>query len=245
MIFYLIYTIIKKINYIMKYVKTFENFNTTNENWLWGEGSVWSKISNWFKSWKDRKLTEGAELFNKWAKENPEKVEEIKAKVKPELDKLSDEEKEELVNKLQQFKGETPPADVIAAAEEVVQVQEKLKSSKFGSRVYESYSLILEEAEISLARKILYYLGLGVHYIGIISAIIGGLLFLVQTGAFVAGIGALSFVSGPLLVGLIFGGVATLLLGGITQYHADPSAPGNEPAPRSRTGWESGGGPIM
>jgi hypothetical protein len=229
----------------MKYVKTFENFNTTNENWLWGEGSVWSKMSNWFKSWKDRKLAEGAELFNKWSKENPEKVEEIKSKVKPEFDKLSDEEKEELKNKLEQFKGETPPADVIAAAEEVVQVQEKLKSSKFGSKVYESYSLILEEAELSLARKILYYLALGVHYIGIISAIIGGLLFLVQTGAFVAGIGALSFVSGPLLVGLIFGGVAVMLLGGITQYHADPSAPGNEPAPRSRTGWESSGGPIM
>jgi hypothetical protein len=226
----------------MKYVKTFENFNTTNENWLWGEGSVWSKMSNWFKSWKDRKLSEGAELFNKWAKENPEKVEEIKSKVKPEFDKLSDEEKEELKNKLEQFKGETPPADVIAAAEEVVEVQEKLKSSKFGSKVYESYSLILEEAELSLARKICYYLGLGVHYIGVISAIIGALLFFIQTGSFVAGAGVI--LSGVLIAGLMFGGVATLFIGLFAQYHANPSAEHNKPS-RGKTGWESSGGPIM
>ena len=226
----------------MRYVKTFENFNTTNENWLWGEGSVWSKLSNWFKSWKDRKLAEGAELYNNWAKENPEKVEEIKAKVKPEFDKLSDEQKEELKNKLEQFKGETPPADVIAAAEEVVKVQEKLKSSKFGSKVYESYSLILEESEISLAKKILYYLGLGVHYIGVISAIIGALLFIIQTGAFVAGVGVI--LSGALMIGLIFGGVAALFIGLFTQYHANPSASHNQPS-RGKTGWESSGGPIM
>ena len=226
----------------MRYVKTFENFNTTNENWLWGEGSVWSKMSNWFKSWKDRKLSEGAELFNKWAKENPEKVEEIKSKVKPEFDKLSDEEKEELKNKLEQFKGETPPADVIAAAEEVVEVQEKLKSSKFGSKVYESYSLILEEAELSLARKICYYLGLGVHYIGVISAIIGALLFFIQTGSFVAGAGVI--LSGVLIAGLMFGGVATLFIGLFAQYHANPSAEHNKPS-RGKTGWESSGGPIM
>jgi hypothetical protein len=76
------------------------------------------------------------------------------------------------------------------------------------------------------------------------SAIIGALLFFIQTGAFVAGIGALSFVSGPLLAGLLFGGVATLFLGYFIQYHANPNAPGNEPS-RGRTGWESSGGPIM
>jgi hypothetical protein len=226
----------------MKYVKTFESFNVTNENWLWGEGSIWSKLSNWFKSWKDKKLAEGAELYNKWAKENPEKVEEIKAKVKTEFDKLSDEQKEELKNKLEKFKGETPPADVIAAAEEVIQVQEKLKSSKYGSKIYESYSLILEEAELSLAKKILYYLGLGVMYVGIISAIIGALLFFIQTGAFLAGSGLI--LSGVLMIGLIFGGVAALFIGLITQYHANPNAPGNEYS-SGKTGWESSGGPIM
>ena len=229
----------------MRYVKTFESFNVTNENWLWGEGSIWSKLSNWFKNWKDRKLAEGAELYTKWAKENPEKVEEIKDKAKPDLDKLSDEQKEELVNKLEQFKGETPPADVIAAAEEVIQVQEKLKSSKYGSKVYESYSLILEEAELSLARKICYYLGLGVYYIGIIAMIIGALLTLGMMGTVIAGFGAM-FTTAHVLIafGAIIAGLVTTVIGGVTQYHADPNAPGNEPS-SGRTGWESSGGPIM
>jgi hypothetical protein len=94
----------------MKYVKTFEKFNyeTTNEGWLWGEGSIWSKIGNWIKDWKDRKLAEGARFATEWAKNNPEKMEELKAKVKPELDKISEEDKKEFLDKLQNFQGSIP-----------------------------------------------------------------------------------------------------------------------------------------
>ena len=98
----------------MKYVKTFENFNydTTNENWLWGEGNIWSKIGNWIRDWKDRKLAEGARLATEWAKNNPEKMEELKAEVKPHLDKISEEDKKKVLDTLQNFQG-TLPAEVL------------------------------------------------------------------------------------------------------------------------------------
>ena len=42
----------------MRYIKTFESFdhNITNEGWLWGEGSIWSKIGNWISNWKNEKI---------------------------------------------------------------------------------------------------------------------------------------------------------------------------------------------
>ena len=51
----------------MRYVKTFENFNhnTTNEGLLWGEGSIWEKAKKWWNTWKNEKMTEGAETFQK------------------------------------------------------------------------------------------------------------------------------------------------------------------------------------
>ena len=75
----------------MKYIKTYENFKyqPTNEGWLWGEGSIWSKIGNWIRNWKDQQISEGANLFNEWAKENPKKIKELEEKIQPELDKLS------------------------------------------------------------------------------------------------------------------------------------------------------------
>ena len=94
----------------MKYVKTFENFNydTTNENWLWGEGNIFSKIGNWIRDWKDRKLAEGARIATEWTKNNPEELEELKAKVKPIVDKISEEEKNKMLDSLQNFQGNIP-----------------------------------------------------------------------------------------------------------------------------------------
>ena len=98
----------------MKYVKNFENFNydTTNENWLFGEGNIWSKMGNWIRDWKDRKLAEGARLTIEWAKNNPEKMEELKSEVKPMVDKISEEDKKKVLDTLQNFQG-TLPAEVL------------------------------------------------------------------------------------------------------------------------------------
>lgn len=234
----------------MRYIKTYEsfNYNTTNEGWLWGEGSIWSKIGNWISTWKNKKMAEGAEAFKVWAEKNPEKVEEMKADAKPEFDKLSDEEKQELVTKLENYKGEEPPADVIEAAEEVAKVEERLSNYKKGTRIYESHYMILEAAELSLGRKILKWLGLSMSYGGLISLIIGAISYattaiLAASGVLVgvlAAIPALPYI----ITGMVIGGLVIAVSGLWIQYKADPNDPDNQPG-RYRTGWESSGGPIM
>lgn len=234
----------------MKYVKTFENFNydTTNENWLWGEGNIWSKIGNWISDWKDRKLAEGAEKFKNWAEKNPEKISEIEAKVKPEFDKLSDEQQQELINKLESYKGETPPADVVEAAEEVVKVEEKLKKYKKGTKLYESNSIILENTELSLGRKILYWLGIGMIYLGLIVAALSAIIAvggaLLMAGGAIAVSSTILGLSGLQAMGIILAGVVTAISGQVIQYKANPDHPDNKYS-SARTGWESSGGPIM
>lgn len=231
----------------MKYVKTFENFNTqnTNEGLLWGEGSIWQKIGSWFSSWKNKEMAKGAEAFKTWAEKNPEKLEEFKAKLKPEFDKLSSEEQEELLSKMEKFRGEEPPADVLQAAEEVAKVQEKLKSRRVGSKVYESYSLILEKEELSLGKKILSWLGLGLQYIGIISMALSFIIFFTTAILFASGAGPSAIIASPLVIfGMLLGGAVTGILGLAIQYKGDPKNP-NFKASRGKTGWESSGGPIM
>ena len=234
----------------MRYIKTFESFdhNITNEGWLWGEGSIWSKMGNWISNWKNKKMAEGAEAFKVWAEKNPEKIEEMKAEAKPEFDKLSDEEKQELVTKLENYKGEEPPADVIEAAEEVAKVEERLSNYKKGTRIYESHCMILEAAELSLGRRILKWLGLGMTYGGLISLIIGAISYattaiLAASGLLVgvlAAIPALPYI----IAGMAIGGMVIGVVGLYVQYKADPNDPDNKPG-RYRTGWESSGGPIM
>ena len=213
----------------MRYIKTFESFdhNITNEGWLWGEGSIWSKMGNWISNWKNKKMAEGAEAFKVWAEKNPEKIEEMKAEAKPEFDKLSDEEKQELVTKLENYKGEEPPADVIEAAEEVAKVEERLSNYKKGTRIYESHCMILEAAELSLGRKILKWLGLGMTYGGLISLIIGAISYattaiLAASGLLVgvlAAIPALPYI----ITGMAIGGMVIGISGLWVQYKADPN----------------------
>lgn len=231
----------------MRYIKTFESFdhNITNEGWLWGEGSIWSKMGNWISNWKNKKMAEGAEAFKVWAEKNPEKVEEMKSKLKPEFDKLSDEDKEELVSKLESYKGEEPPADVVEAAEEVAKVEEKLKSCKEGSRIYESNSLILEKAELTLGKKILSWLGLSMRYIGIISMALSFLAYLSSAIFAAAGMYTAAVALGPwVILGAFIGGAIVGITGVYLEYKADPEHPDNKPG-RYKTGWESSGGPIM
>ena len=190
-------------------------------------------------------MAEGAEAFKVWAEKNPEKVEEMKSKLKPEFDKLSDEDKEELVSKLESYKGEEPPADVVEAAEEVAKVEEKLKSCKEGSRIYESNSLILEKAELTLGKKILSWLGLSMRYIGIISMALSFLAYLSSAIFAAAGMYTAAVALGPwVILGAFIGGAIVGITGVYLEYKADPEHPDNKPG-RYKTGWESSGGPIM
>jgi hypothetical protein len=231
----------------MKYIKTFESFdhNITNEGWLWGEGSIWSKIGNWISNWKNKKMAEGAEAFNAWAEKNPEKIEEMKAKLKPEFDKLSDKDKEELVSKLENYKGEEPPADVVEAAAEVAKVEEKLKRCKEGTKIYESNSLILEKVELSLGRKILKWLGLGMQYLGMFMIAMAFITYFATAMFAAAGIVAVAAAVGPwLILGAFVGGLVIALTGVYAQYKANPKDP-NFAEGNYRTGWESSGRGIM
>lgn len=191
----------------MKYVKTFENFNydQTNEGWLWGEGNIWSKAVSWFSGWKNKKMAEGAAKVKEAFEKNPDKLKEAQLKIKPELEKLSEEDQKELASKLENFNGQEPPADVLSAAEEVSKVEEKLKKLKHGSKIYESHTLMLEKAELTLGQKILSWLGLGMKFIGIISVAVSVLLYIYGV------LTAVVFVGPFVLLGAIIGGMLLIV----------------------------------
>jgi hypothetical protein len=206
----------------MRYVKTFENFNhnTTNEGLLWGEGSIWEKAKKWWNTWKNEKMTEGAETFQKVLQENPEAKAYWDKNVQPEFDKLSEEEKIELSAKVDSCQSESIPSEIVADVEKLAKVEEALRNlqgAEEGSRIYESYQLILEEAEEvkqSLTSKILMWLGVGSQYVGAISGIIGAILYFINSQLIMAAGTAFGVILVPgLMAGMIFGGLALALAG--------------------------------
>ena len=205
----------------MKYVKTFENFNyePTNEGLLWGEGSIWSKLGSMWKNWKSKKMQEGAKKFEEIIKKYPKVKEYWDKNVQPMFDKLNPKDVEELSAKTQSFKGDEPPADLSQTAEELVKVQaqaESLRGHKIGKKIYEAYSLILEEIEdkkVSTAKRIMNWFGIGAQYTGVISSLLGAILYAVNTGLVVATGTGLSIIAGPLMLGMLFGGLALGIAG--------------------------------
>ena len=205
----------------MKYVKTFENFNyePTNEGLLWGEGSIWSKLGSMWKNWKSKKMQEGAQKFEAIVQKNPKVKEYWDKNVQPVFDKLNPADVDALSAKTQSFKGDEPPADLSQSAEELVEVQaktESLKGHKVGTKIYEAYSLILEEMEdkkASTAKRIMNWFGIGAQYTGCISALLGVILFMVNAGLVVATGTGLAIIAGPLMIGMLFGGLALGIVG--------------------------------
>lgn len=213
----------------MKYVKTFENFNyePTNEGLLWGEGSIWSKLGSMWKNWKSKKMQEGAQKFEAIVQKNPKVKEYWDKNVQPMFDKLNPADVDALSAKTQSFKGDEPPADLSQSVEELVEVQaqkESLRGHKVGTKIYEAYSLILEEMEdkkASLVKRIMTWCGIGAQYTGFISAILGMILFFVNTGLIIASGTGLSIIGGPIMIGMLFGGVALGIAGLIARGNTD------------------------
>ena len=165
-------------------------------------------------------MQEGAQKFEAIVQKNPKVKEYWDKNVQPMFDKLTPADVEALSAKTQSFKGDEPPADLSQSAEELLEVQaktESLKGHRVGTKIYEAYSLILEEMEdkkASTAKRIMNWFGISAQYTGCISAILGVILYVVNAGLVVAAGGTgLAIVAGPLMIGMIFGGLALGIVG--------------------------------
>ena len=169
----------------MKYVKTFENFNpSVNEGWLWGEGNIFSKIGKWYSGWKNKKAAEMADA-TKRAMEDPATKAKF-AKVQEQLAALPKEDIEELKQKMENFNPDVAAANAPEGTEEelkeLIQDSVNISRTKYGTPLYESRLIAINENAQSLGQKILKALGLAAKYIGIILAIV---VILVALGALI------------------------------------------------------------
>jgi hypothetical protein len=169
----------------MKYVKTFENFNpSVNEGWLWGEGNIFSKIGKWYSGWKNKKAVEMAEA-TKRIMEDPANKAKF-AKVEEQLASLPKEDIEELKLKMENFNPDVAAANAPEGTEEelkeLIQDSVNISRTKYGTPLYESRLIAINENAQSLGQRILKAFGLAAKYIGIIIAIV---TILVALGALI------------------------------------------------------------
>jgi hypothetical protein len=165
----------------MKYVKTFENFNpSVNEGWLWGDGNIFSKIGKWYSGWKNKKAVEMAEA-TKRIMEDPANKAKF-AKLEEELAKLPEEDLKELKLKMENFNPDVAAAQAPEGTEEelkeLIQDSVNISRTKYGTPLYESRLIAINENAQTLGQKILKALGLAAKYLGIILAVIVVLLAL-------------------------------------------------------------------
>ena len=71
----------------------------------------------------------------------------------------------------------------------------------------------MEDKKASTAKRIMNWCGIQAQYTGCISAIIGVILFMVNAGLIVAAGTGAAIVAGPLMIGMIFGGLALGIVG--------------------------------
>lgn len=169
----------------MKYVKTFESFNpSVNEGWLWGEGNIFSKIGKWYSGWKNRKAQEMAEATKK-VMEDPANAAKFEPVIKK-MQAMPEGDIEELKTKLENFNPDTAAAQAPEGTEEelkeLIQDSINISRTKYGSPLYESRLVAINENAESLSQKILKALGLGLKFLGILLAII---IVLVALGALI------------------------------------------------------------
>ena len=71
----------------------------------------------------------------------------------------------------------------------------------------------MEDKKASTAKRIMNWCGISAQYTGCISAILGVILFMVNAGLIVAAGTGAAIVAGPLMIGMIFGGLALGIVG--------------------------------
>lgn len=180
----------------MKYVKTFENFNyePTNEglmmDWLKGIRAKWNNWKN--KAVKDfaDKVTKAMENASGKLKEAIDKAMVVYNKLKPEL-------KTKLKEFLSKWTPDNKTEDAAVAAEvnKLVEVGEAIRNTKYGTALYESYEMKINESTESLAKKVLNWLGLNAEYLILMTVVVAVLAVIVASAATVI-VGAMVFVGG-------------------------------------------------
>lgn len=172
----------------MKYIKAFESFDysQTNEGWLFGEGSIFSKIINWYQGWKDQNLTKGAEKVKEYFRNNPHELEDLKLEITPELRGLSEGDRLKIISKLEGYGGqESPSSDVVAAATALSRTQidksSPLISEGLGDGAGES---LIYQIAVFLGFREISNFAVVLRIISIVLVIISPLMFFVPGVSF-------------------------------------------------------------
>jgi len=96
----------------------------------------------------------------------------------------------------QSFEGGEPLADLSETVGELAEKQAQTEPNKK-----------------STLTKIMNWFGISTQYTGIASALLGFILYVVNTGLVVASGTGLSIILGPLMIGMLFGGLALIATG--------------------------------
>jgi hypothetical protein len=192
----------------MKYVKTFENFNydPTNEGLMDFFRSVRDKWNNW----KNQQAKKAADKLTEKLEKNPGIVQ----KAVDVFNKLS--EKSQLY--LKDWVAKWTPDGKVEDKEGAEEVQatigtaNEMRMTKYGSALYESYQMSLNESTESLAKRILKWLGLNFEYLALITILCLALAPLIATIAATAFIGFVIY--GSLVVAGLTFLVARSVIGG-------------------------------
>lgn len=158
----------------MNYIKTYEQFSV-NEEFL-GLGKLWDKVRDYFSNWKDEKMKQIAKTISDKIeqKKNDPEFQVVLNKLKDEYNKLTPEQKQELIDKIE-------------------------------NKVEDIEEVSVEETNESKMRvgQILQVLGLGMGFIGFISAFVSMCVPILVTG--LVGVALWKIVAISLLV--MFGGM--------------------------------------
>lgn len=183
----------------MKYVKTFENFNydPTNEGLMDFFRSVRDKWNNW----KNQQAKKAADMLTQKLEKNPGIVQKAVDVFK----KLPEKSQLYLKDWVAKWTpdGKVEDKEGAAEVEATIGTANEMRMTKYGSALYESYQMSLNESSESLAKRVLKWLGLNFEYLTLITILIVSISSILAVVAASAVIGFVVF--GSLIVaGLAF-----------------------------------------
>jgi len=194
----------------MKYVKTFESFNydPTNEGLMDFFRSVRDKWNNW----KNQQAKKAADKLTEKLEANPGIVQ----KAIDAVNKLPEKAVLYLKDWVAKWTPDGKPEDKAAEQEikDVIGTANEMRMTKYGTALYESYQMSLNESAESLAKRVLKWLGLNFEYLALITILCLAMAPLIATIAATALIGIVIY--GSLIVAALTFVVARSIYGAET-----------------------------